>query len=119
MPLGDGPFDETVFFSQVKDVIFIDPGRRDQQRCFIDLGRARAVLNKLHQPVLIDDLARRGRDVFADLKGFIIGHARHEFFALAAREIGQQRPRAADQVFAPGVDGFPEHGGIGQGKIGR
>ena len=57
---------QRVLGRQVENVIFHDPGRHDQHRLGLDLGRGRAVLDQLHQIVAIDDVARRDGDVAAD-----------------------------------------------------
>ena len=75
VPLVDGVLDEAVLRLQVQDVELVDPGRHDQERAFVDLLGCRRILDELHQLVLVDHLAGRGRDVLADLEGGLVGHA--------------------------------------------
>ena len=61
-------FHQRILRRQIEDVVFHDPGRHDQDRLGPDLvGRGR-ILDELDQPVAIDDLAGRHRDVAADLE---------------------------------------------------
>jgi len=112
--LRHGPFDEGFLGRQIEDVIFVDPGREDQQRPLVDLFRRRLVLQKLDQRILEDDLAGRQRDVLAEPEGLHVGlldlqlavaalhvfeevlHAEHQVFAIA-RERGAQRFRVGQQ----------------------
>jgi hypothetical protein len=52
--------------THLEHVELVDPRRHDEQRAAPDVGRRRRILDELHQLVLIDDLARRRRDVFAE-----------------------------------------------------
>ena len=52
--------------THLEHVELVDPRRHDEQRAAPDVGRRRRILDELHQLVLIDDLARRRRYVFAE-----------------------------------------------------
>jgi hypothetical protein len=83
--LRDRPADERLLGIEVENVELVDPRGDNEQRPFMDLGRARLVLDELHQRVAEDHFARCRRHVDAKL----------------------ERPRvrlANAQVAAPGVD---------------
>ena len=102
--LVDAELDEAVLRLQVEDVELVDPRRHDHQRPLVHLLGRRRVLDQLHQVGLEHDLARRGRDVPADLERVEVGHPDREP-ALAALEILQHVLQAAQQVLAAGLDG--------------
>ena len=81
------------------------------------LGRG-LVLDELHEVVLEHDLARRGRDVDAELESLGVGHRDLEL-AVAALDVVEQVVEAFDQVLAAGGDGLAEHLGIGQREVRR
>ena len=112
------PLDERVLRLEVEDVELVDPRRHDQQRRLVDLLGRRRVLDELDQLVLEHDLARRGRDVLADLEGLHVGLADREL-ALAALEVGQQVLQALDQVLALALDRRLHDLRVGQGEVGR
>ena len=98
-PLLDRPLDQRVLFAQVEDVVLVDPRRHDEQRPLRHLLRRRLVLDQLHQVVLEDDLAGRGRDVDAELEGLGVGHRDLEL-AVAALDVVEQVVEALDEVLA-------------------
>ena len=55
---------------EIEDVVFLNPGRDDQDRLQKHLVRRRLVLDQLDQVVAIDDLAGRDRHVASDLERF-------------------------------------------------
>jgi hypothetical protein len=112
------PLDEGVRRLEVEDVEFVDPRRNDQQRPLRHFLGGRRVLQKLDQVVLVDDLARRHRDVLADLEGLEIGHADLEL-PLAALQVLEQVFQALHQVLAAAVDGGAQHFRIGQHEVAR
>ncbi len=78
----------------------------------------RRVLQQLDQLVLVDDLARRGGDVLADLERRHVGHRDREP-AFAAFEIVEQVLQAVQQILAAAIDRRAQHLGIGHQEIRR
>ena len=116
--LAHRPADEGVLRAQIEDVKLVDPRRDDQQRPPLHrLGRRR-VLDQLHQIVLVDDLARRGGDVLAELERRHVGHLDRQA-ALAALQIVEQVLQSVDQVLAAAFDRRAQHLGVGQHEIRR
>ena len=76
------------------------------------------VLDELHELVLEHDLARRGRDVDAELEGLGVGHRDLEL-AAAALDVVQEVVQALDEVLSARGDGFAEHLRIGQREVRR
>ncbi len=93
-------------------------GGIDEQRPLCDLRRRRLVLDELQQLVLEDDLARRGRDVDAELEGFRIGHRNLEA-TVTALDVVEQIVEPLDEVLTAGRDRLAEHLGVGQREIRR
>ena len=114
--LVDAELDEAVLGLQIEDVELVDPGRHDHQRPPVYLLGRRRVLDQLHQVGLEHDLARRRRDVAADLERVEVGHLDREP-ALAALEILQHVLEAAQQVLAAGLEGQPQDLGIGRDEV--
>jgi len=78
----------------------------------------RAVLDQLHQVVLIDHLARRGGDVPADVESVGIGHLDREV-SLAALQVVQQVSEPFQQVLPTGFRGRAQHVRVGHREIRR
>jgi hypothetical protein len=116
--LGHGPLDEGVLLAQIEDIVLVDPGRDDQQRPLVDLFGGRRVLDQLDQVVLVDHLARRHRDVLADLEGLGVGHPDLQP-AVAPVQVVQQVPQPLDQVLAARLHGRAQHLGVGHDEVGR
>lgn len=57
--------DQGIVGRQIKNVVFHDPCRNDQDRFRMDHFRGGLVLDELDQPVPEHDLARRGGDVLS------------------------------------------------------
>jgi hypothetical protein len=74
MPCSTRMAHEGILRLQVEDVELVDAGRHDHQRPRMHLRRRRRVLDELDQLVLEDHLARRRRQVAADLEGVVVGH---------------------------------------------
>ena len=116
MPLIHRPTDEGILRAQVKNVIFVDPGRQDQQRAlqhFLSGGR---ILDQLHQIILINNLARRDGDILAHLELAFIRHADAKV-ALPAFKVGQQIGQALQQILATGLRRAAQHFRIGHSEI--
>ena len=79
------------------------------------LGRGR-VLDELDDVVLEDDLARRGRDVAADLEGLDVGLADLQDIARLLHVVDEVG-HALHEVLAAGAQRLAQHHGIGEGKI--
>ena len=62
------------FGLEIEYVEFVDPRRNDQQRGLTYLLCHRCVLNELNHLVLENDLARRGRNIFAEPERIHIRH---------------------------------------------
>src|SRR5579871_3486763 len=62
----DEEFHQGVLRRQIKDVIFHDPGRYDQNRLWPNLSRRRGVLDQLDEVVAKNNLARRDRDLLSN-----------------------------------------------------
>ena len=118
MALPDRPADERVPRPQIENVELVDPRRDDQQRPPLHGFGRRRVLDQLDQIVLVDDLARRRRDVLADLERRHVGHADMQP-ALAALEIVEQVLQPVQQVLAAAFDRRAQHLGIGHHEIRR
>ena len=117
--LVDRPLDERILLAQVEDVELVDPRRHDQQRPLQHLGGRRRVLDQLHQRVLVHDLARRDRDVLAQLELAAVGHADAQLAAAAALQVAQQVVQAGEQVAAAGVDRRAQDFRVGHREVGR
>jgi hypothetical protein len=102
--------------NQVEDVELVDPGRDDQQRALGDGRRRRLVLQQLDEIVLVDDLARRHRDVLADLERLVVGHLDREP-ALAALDVVEEVLQSFDEILALGLEGGAHDLGIGQREV--
>ena len=97
--LGNRMADEGLAWLQVQDVVLVDGRRDDQQRPLADRGRAGLVLDELDELVLVDDGARGGADVAADLEG--IGWRLRD---AALLQVVQQVLDALAQALALGLD---------------
>ena len=72
MPLSDRIFDKRVSRAEIEQIVLVDAGRHDQERCFFDLGRLRRILDELNQLVLEDDRSGRYCQIATHLKsGFV------------------------------------------------
>ena len=117
MALVDRPFDERILGLQIENIEPVDPCRKNQQRPLAHrLGRRR-VLQELHHLVLVDDLARRRREILPDVEMFQIGHL-HIEVALVAIQVLHHVRDALKQVLALAFDGRLEDFGIGRREVG-
>ena len=116
MPLIHRPANEGILRAQIKDVVFIDPGRQDQERALQYFFSGGRILDKLHQIILINNLARRDGDILAHLELAFIRHADAKI-ALSAFEVGQQIGQALQQILATGFGSTTQHFRISQGEI--
>ncbi len=113
--LVDRPFDEALRRVEVENVEAVDPGREDEQRRFVHLLRRRLVLDELVERRLVDDLARRGRDVAAQLE-------RAEPSVWVSWPLSRSASicsRPAMRFSPVGLDRPVDHQRIGEGEIGR
>jgi hypothetical protein len=116
MALRDRPFHEAVFGPQVEDIIFVDPGRHDQQRPLQHIRCRRIILDELHQRRLPHHLARRGGNILAQPEGLAIRHADAKI-AFATFQVGQQVGETLQQVLATGFHRLAQHLRIGQQEV--
>ncbi len=117
MALVDRPFNERVLGLQVENIEPVDPCWHDQQRLLAHRRGRRVVLQQLHHLVLVDDLARRRREIFAYAEVFEIGHLDIEL-AVVAIQVLQHVRRPLQQVLALAFDGRLEDFGIGRREVG-
>ena len=72
MSLSNRIFNKRISRAEIEQIVLIDAGRHDQERCFLDLGGLRRILDELNQLVLEDDRSGRYRQIATHLKsGFI------------------------------------------------
>ena len=116
--LAGQPADHRVLLAQVEDVIFVDPGREDQQRDLVDLVGRWGELQDLDQLVLEDHLARSGGDVVADLEWREVGLADRQL-AAAAGEIAGEILHAPHQALALGGGHFSQRRRVRHQEVGR
>ena len=116
--LADRPPDEAVLGAEVQDVELVDPGRHYQQRPLQHLVRAGRILDQLHHLVLEHYLARRDRDIAAELEGGLVRVAYRQP-AAPAFQVAQQVRQAAQQVLAAGFSRAPQYLRIGQQEVCR
>ena len=114
----DAPFDEGFLRRQIENVEFVDPGRHDQQRRLEHLLGGRLILDELDQVVLVDDLAGREREIFADLEQIRIGLADAQI-AVAGLDVLAQHVHAAHQILGVGRERLAQQFRIGQHEIRR
>ena len=114
--LVDEVLDQRVVRRQVEHVVLHDPGRHDEHRLGVDLGRRRLVLDQLDQPVAQHDAARRHGDVAADLIDLGTG----------GRQVGELAPGVFDSVLHPAqqvhaalFDAAPLHDRVGRDEVRR
>ncbi len=81
------------------------------------VGR-RLVLDQLHQVVLVDDLARRHREVAADRKLGVVGLADAQVAAATFHVLGEHL-HAAHQILGVGRDRLAQQFRIGDNEVGR
>ena len=110
------PFDEGLRRREVQDVVFVDPRRHDQQRDFVNRPGRRRILDQLHDAVLINDLARRNRQVLADLERRHIRLADAQQLA-GAMHIVQKLRQPLGEVMPARREGRADHLGVGEGKV--
>jgi hypothetical protein len=113
----DRPSDEGFARVEIQYVEFVDPGRNDEEGAAVHRFGGRGVLQKLHQLVLADDLARRGGEVGAHLEGIEVGLANAQL-AVAGGDVAGKVLQALDKVLAIAGEGELQHLGIGQGEVG-
>ena len=116
MPLIHRPADEGILRAQIKDIVFVDPRRHDQQRALQHFFSGGRVLDQLHQIILIDNLARCHGDILAHLELAFIRHADAQI-PLPAFQVGQQIGQALQQILATRLRRAAQHFRIGQGEI--
>ena len=114
----DAPFDEGFFRRQIEHVEFVDPGRHDQERPLEHLRGRRRVLDQLHDVVLEDHLAGRGRQIAADLEHRGVGLADLQVAAAGLDVLGEH-VHAAHQIVGVAGEGFAQQFRIGQDEIRR
>ena len=114
----DAPFDERLFRREVEHVKLVDPGRHDQDRALEHLLRRRRVLDELHQVVLEDHLAGRGREIAPDLEHRGVGLADLEV-AVAGFDVLGQHVHAAREVGGIGAERLAQQLRIGQHEVRR
>ena len=114
--LVEAPLHQRLLGAEIEDVVLVDPGRVDDEGALVDLSRRRLVLDELHQVVLEDDLAGRGRDVLAETEG---GHVRllDLDVAVAALDVLEQMLHAGDEVLAVGGERRAQDFRIGEEEV--
>src|SRR5262249_6747870 len=116
--LVDAPFDEGFFRRQIEYVELVDPGRPDQQWAHQHRWRRRRVLNELHQLIFENDLARREREIAADLEHFGPGLTDLEV-APPGRDVLGEHVHATHKIARVRGERFAQELGIGEYEIGR
>ena len=105
----DRPLGEALARREVHHVVLVDPGRAEQDRRLVDrLGRGR-VLDQLHQPVAVDDLARGRREVLAELELRRVDLARP---AAVVDDVVDEVRQPADDARAAGLERPLERGRV-------
>ena len=113
-PLPHQPADQRVFRRQIKDIVFHDPGRHDQDRHAVHLiGRGR-ILDQLDQVIAEHDRAGGDRHAFA---GAEIGVDAVVAALDLGRDILGQIAHAAQQVRPPRLDRAVQHLRVGRQKV--
>ena len=97
--LRDRPADERLLGIEVENVELVDPRGDNEQRPFMHLGRARLVLDELHQRVAKNHLARRRRHVDAKLERARVRLANPQV-AMSRMDVLGQHLQAPHQVLA-------------------
>ena len=115
-PLIDAPFDEGFFRREIEHVVFVDPRRHDQQRALEHRRGRRRILNELHELVLEDHLAGRGREIAADGEHRGIGLADFQVAAAGLDVLGEH-VHAADEVVGVGRERFAQQLRVGQHEV--
>src|SRR3546814_12414767 len=95
LPLLGRPGDEAFRGVQIEDIEAVDPRREDDEWDGENLLRRRRIVDELIEIGLVDDLARRRRDIHADLErvGIDVGKlparqvAQHMFQTLARKSV--------------------------------
>ena len=105
-------------FFQIKDIEFVDPGRKQDQRGFTDRFGGRAILDQFKQVIAEHHVAGRCGDVLTDLEGGFVGQ-RDLQFTTRSLEIGNQMFQPVQQALAFGFDGKSQGIGVGRQKIRR
>ena len=111
-PLVQRPAHETLFLVQVEDVEPVDPGREDHQRHFQHGFRRGGILDQFVQVGLVNHLAGRGRQVFAQREGGCI-----DMGQLAARHVGHQVFHALRQALSVRLCHPVQHQRIGEREM--
>ena len=68
----DGIFDKRVSRAEIEQIIFVDAGRHDHERRFLDLGRLRGILDQLDQFVLEHDRSGRCGKIATDFEDRLV-----------------------------------------------
>ena len=116
MPLIHRPANEGILRAQIKDIVFVDPRRQDQQRALQHFFSSGRILDQLHQIILINNLARRDGDILAHLELAFIRHADAKI-ALPTFKVGQQIGQALQQILATRLRRAAQHFWIGHSEI--
>ena len=114
----DAPLDEGFVGLEIENVELVDPRRHDQEWRAQHAFRHGCILDQLHQVVLEDHLAGRGRHVDAD---FEIGRIRlaDPKRAVPGLDILRQHLHAAHEIVAVRAQGLAQHLRIGEDEVGR
>ena len=112
--LVDAPLHEAFLGRQVEDVEAVDPRREDDQRRLQHLVGGRRVLDQLVERRFVDDLARRHREVLAELERAALGLG-----DLPGGDVLEHVGEAAKQILAAALDRLLEHLRVGQREVGR
>src|SRR3546814_10419185 len=114
LALLDCPADKAFFGAEVENIIAIYPRRKDDDWRFQHVLCHRLILNELIQRRFLDDLARRGCDIDADLERVAVGMGE-----LSAIEVREHVLKPAQQVLATCFLYFLQNQRIGQREIAR
>ena len=116
VPLLDEPAEQRFFRREVEDVEFVDPRRDDEERALPHALGGLRVLDELEEFVLEDHLARRRRQVLAELERRDVGLARKQQ-ALAGRDIVGEHPHSLHEVLSIASRGDLQNLGVGEDEV--
>ncbi len=117
-PLRDRPADERLLRIEVEDVELVDPGRHDQERAPVDLRRRGFVLDELDELVAEDHLARRRREIDAELETASVRLADAKV-AFARLDVFGHHLEAAHEILAALLERHAQELGVGAEEVGR